>query len=419
MKLLTKTSLHYLWVSGVLLFASCFLWFVLLKSDISAEIKEQLELEAELVIHEIKEGNPINFPLVKIEEGRGQNKAVKIFKDTVIFDPLQQKDEDYYLLTQSRTINNKPYRITVTTAHIGWAEYFKAIMYMFVILASLLICGGVAVNYLISKNIWRPFLKNMDVLKGFSLAKNQELELVKSDINEFEELNTVMAGFVTQARREYKSLQEFSENASHELQTPISIIRARLESISQLPLDTKAASYLVDAKQSLDRLSKVNKGLLLLAKLEHDNFPDRQLISLSDIITDMTDQFEELFNNKGLHLKHDIQPVNINGSPHLVNIMVSNLLSNMRNHTEAGKYVAVSLSADNLVFINEGKPLRFSEDALFTRFKNKDSASAGIGLGLSIIKQICLVHGWVISYGYFDGRHNFTIHLINNTPNNS
>ncbi|SDD38756.1 Signal transduction histidine kinase [Mucilaginibacter pineti] len=411
MKLLTKTSLHYLWVSGVLLLASCFLWFVLLKRDISAEIKEQLELEAELVIHEIKEGNPINFPLVKIEQG--QNNAVKIFKDTVIFDPLQQKNEDYYLLTQSRIINNRPYRITVTTAHIGWAEYFKAIMYMFVILVSLLICGGVGVNYLISKNIWRPFLKNMAILKGFSLAKNQDLALVKSDINEFEELNAVMTDFVTQARREYKSLQEFSENASHELQTPISIIRARLESISQLPLDTKAASYLVDAKQSLDRLSKVNKGLLLLAKLEHDNFPDLQRISLSVTVTDIIDQFEELFNSKRLHLKHDIQPVTINASPHLVNIMVSNLLSNMRNHTEPGKFVAVALSPDKLMFVNEGKLLTFSEDALFTRFKNKDAASTGIGLGLSIIKQICLVHGWVINYGYSNGRHHFTVFLKN------
>jgi signal transduction histidine kinase len=414
MRLLTKTSLHYLWVSSVLLLAACCLWFVLLKSDISAEIKEQLELQTALVAHEIETGKTVQFPLVKIEKGVFKNLPGDVFKDTIIFDPLQQQNEDYYLLRQAKVINNKPYRITVITTHIGWAEYFKAVMYMFIILASLLICGGVVVNYLISKKIWRPFLQNMDILKKFSLTKNQELELVQSDIKEFEELNAVMTDFVTHARREYKSLQEFSENASHELQTPISVIRTRLESISQLPLDTKAAGYLVDAKQSLDRLSKVNKGLLLLAKLEHDNFPDRQLISLSDIVLEMTDQFEELFNNKGLHLKHYIHPVKTNASPHLVNIMVSNLLSNMRSHTEAGKYVAVSLSADKMVFVNDGEPLQFAEDMMFARFKKKHAASTGIGLGLSIIKQICVVHGWVISYDYLDGRHHFTILLTKN-----
>jgi signal transduction histidine kinase len=414
MKLLTKTSRHYLWVSTILLLATGLLLFVVLKRNISDEIKEQLELQIELVAYEIKEGNPIHFPLVKIEKGVVGEPTKHVFKDTLIFDPLQQKNEDYFLLMEPKIINNKLYRITVLTTYIGWAEYFKTIIYMFAILASLLICGGVVVNYLISKKIWQPFLKNMEILKRFSLANNRKLTLVKSDIDEFEELNGVMADFVAHARREYKSLQEFSENASHELQTPISIIRARLESISQLPLDTKAASHLTDAKQSLDRLSKVNKGLLLLAKLEHDNFPDRQLISLSGIATEMINQFEELFNNKGLHLKYDIQPLTINASPHLVNIMISNLLSNMRNHTEAGKYITVSLSPDKMVFINEGEPLRFSEDTMFARFKKKHTASTGIGLGLSIIKQICLVHGWEIKYDYLNGRHHFTIFLKNN-----
>jgi hypothetical protein len=91
MRLLTKTSLHYLWVSSVLLLAACCLWFVLLKSDISAEIKEQLELQTALVAHEIETGKTVQFPLVKIEKGVFKNLPGDVFKDTIIFDPYSNK----------------------------------------------------------------------------------------------------------------------------------------------------------------------------------------------------------------------------------------------------------------------------------------------------------------------------------------
>ncbi|GAA4320128.1 HAMP domain-containing sensor histidine kinase [Mucilaginibacter gynuensis] len=410
MKLLTKTSLHYLWVSMSLLSITCVLLFSLLKRDVSAEIEEQLELQHDMVTAEIQKGNPVNFPLVMVKPEKSKSTDA-VFSDTVMHDARQNVSEDYYMLTQSKLINGKYYRITVMTTYIGWNEYLKAITTIFIVLAVLLIVAGTVVNYLISRKVWKPFFTNMQLLKNFSVAKNEELVLTKSNINEFEELNAVMLSFADHARKEYKGLQEFSENASHELQTPISIIRTRLDSISQLPLPNEAVGYLGDAKRSLTRLSKVNKGLLLLAKLTHDSFPDQQEMSLSAALNDVISQLEELFLSRGLQLQQHVAEVSAKASPHLVNIMLSNLLSNMLKNTRPDAALSVSLNADKLIFKNEGEPLPFAEEVLFTRFKKNKKAQSGIGLGLSIVRQICQVHQWDIQYSYTNQTHIFTVYL--------
>jgi signal transduction histidine kinase len=132
---------------------------------------------------------------------------------------------------------------------------------------------------------------------------------------------------------------------------------------------------------------------------------------MSDILTEMVEQYQELFANRGLQLQHTIQPVELRASPHLVHIMLSNLLSNQQKYTSARGRANVTLEDKKIEFKNQGQPLRFAEDKLFTRFKKEKASSESIGLGLAIIKQICHVHKWDIVYAYADGWHVFTIYF--------
>jgi signal transduction histidine kinase len=412
MKLLTKTSLHYLWVSVSILAVTGLLLFFILKHAVSAEIEEQLELQTDLVFAEIQKGNKVQFPLINIESGPILNPAEKPrFRDTLIYDNRQHVTEGYYLLSTVKPVNNKYYRITVMTIYIGWDEYSRTILYIFLVMALMLVCAGVAVNYLISRRVWQPFLQNMAILKQYSLTDKSKPQLVRSHIDEFEELNHNMLSFVDKAQKEYQGLQEFTDNASHELQTPISIIRTRLESMQQMPPGELMMRYLADAGQALDRVNKVNKGLLLLSKLSNDTFPDRQQLSLSAITRSHVEQLEELFTSRGLQLQADIKPCTVMASPYLVDILVSNLLSNMLMHATPGGYLSITLDNSTLTVINEGQPLPFVEADLFTRFKKGRPATAGVGLGLSIVKQICRAHQWHINYSYQQGKHLFAIQL--------
>jgi signal transduction histidine kinase len=408
MKLLTKTSTYYLYASVILLIVFGGLLFLVLKKDISDEIKEQLDLQVTMIAEEIGDGHVVNYPLTIIEKTNTAKPGY--FRDTVIFDHYQHINEGYYALTENRRINNVNYAITVMTTYIGWDAYFKTIGFVFVALGILLVVSGFMVNLLVSRKIWRPFLNNLSILKGHVLSSSEPLILQGSDTNEFKDLNEVLLDFAERSRNEYLGLQEFTENSSHELQTPISIIRSRLENLAQLSLQNEGARYVQEARDAVTRLSRVNKGLLLLARLSGTQFPDVTEVVLPEVLSAHIKQLDELFHNRGIQLQTSIAPCIVKASPYLVDILVSNLLSNQLKYT-TGNHVSITLQQNKLELSNEAEPLPFPESVLFARFVKGDARKAGTGLGLSIAKKICTVHNWEINHRYDDGKHIFTVNF--------
>ena len=266
-------------------------------------------------------------------------------------------------------------------------------------------------NYFVNRKVWQPFLINLQRLKSYSVSSKDELMLDSSNISEFEEMNSALQELAEKARREYSALKEFTANASHEIQTPLSIIQSRLESISQFQLLPELARFVVDAKTATTRLSRVNKGLLLLAKLENNYFPDKQLVNLEDFLNTQIDQTEDLLLHKGLIVHREIESKAVEASPFLLEILISNLLSNILAHSSPNAKATISLKSNRMTFSNEGKPLNFSESKLFSRFGKGIDNYKGNGLGLSIVKQICIVNGWDITYSYDQGMHVFEIQL--------
>lgn len=410
MRLVSKISLYHFLLSSVVLGLAGFLLFIFLRAEISLEIEEQLELQVDMIAKELGNGKPINFPMVVITKDKESLMQLpKIFKDTLIYDHVQKVSEGYYYFAESKRINGVPYRIKVMTTYIGWENYSKTISYIFIAIAAMLVLLGTLVNYLISRGLWAPFLINLKRMKGYSVSSREELQLAVTDIKEFQEMNAVLADLAARGKREYTALKEFTENASHEIQTPLSILKTRLESISQLSLDNSMIRPLNDAKEAVIRLSKVNKGLLLLAKLENNAFTDQQSLQLDEILKNNYELMEDLFQHKGILIDFDISSKCIFASPFLMEVLISNMLSNVLSYTDQDAKVSVRLDEAQFIFTNEGEPLGFPESKLFTRFGKGAPGYKGNGLGLSIVKQICLSHQWEISYNYADKTHIFRI----------
>ncbi|WP_316817202.1 HAMP domain-containing sensor histidine kinase [Pedobacter nyackensis] len=410
MRLLTKISYYHFWLSVVVLGITGFILFLFLQREITAEIEEQLELQTDMVVEELREGKSINFPLVQIRSGNKDLMSLpKVFKDTLIYDRLQNEHEGYYYFEESKLVNHTPYRIRVMTTYIGWGNYSKTISYIFITIACMLIVLGTLVNYFISRSLWAPFLINLKRMKGYSVSSKEELQLAVTDVKEFQEMNQVLTDLAERGRKEYNALKEFTENASHEIQTPLSILKVRLESISQMNIDEQLARLLNDSKQAVSRLSKVNKGLLLLAKLENNAFTDQQDISLDDVLQRNFDLMEDLFQQKQLNVMCDIQQKKIFASAFLMEILISNLLSNAIAYTQPTAEVRIMLNSDYFEISNQGQPLDFDLSRLFTRFGKGAPGYGGNGLGLSIVKQICVSHNWDISYNYSSQTHVFRV----------
>ncbi|KQC00714.1 HAMP domain-containing sensor histidine kinase [Pedobacter sp. Hv1] len=411
MRLLSKISYYHFGLSVVVLGVTGFIMFLSLRAEISKEIEEQLELQAAMVAEELQIGKNVSFPLVQITKGNSNlMKLPKVFTDTLIYDKLQNAHEGYYYFKESKLINGNYYRIRVMTTYIGWGSYSRTISYIFLGIAALLTLLGTLINYLISRGIWRPLLVNLRRMKDYSVSSDDGLQLISTDVKEFKEMNAVMVDLAERGKKEYMALKQFTENASHEIQTPLSILKTRLESISQLPLEPNVVHLLGDAKTAVTRLSKVSTGLLLLAKLENDTFVDKKWLALDEVVRRNLELQEDLFEYKQLNITLNLSPKQVFASTSLMDILISNLLANMLNNTNDGANVAITLDHEKIVFSNTGIPLSFPESKLFTRFtKGAGANTHRNGLGLSIVKQICSNNNWKISYNYKDELHIFEI----------
>src|SRR4051812_14778075 len=105
MRLLTKISHYYFWLSLFVLCVTGCMLFLFLRAEISTEIEEQLELQTDMVAHEIELGRKVSFPLVHVtKSSQALMEIPAVFKDTMIYDRLQKVNEGYYYLAESKKI---------------------------------------------------------------------------------------------------------------------------------------------------------------------------------------------------------------------------------------------------------------------------------------------------------------------------
>jgi signal transduction histidine kinase len=410
MKLLHKTTLWYVICILMVLLLTGGILSVVLQKEINDELDEQLMMEALTVKTAISQGEAPHSVRIWIDTLAQANIDHKgAFRDSLLFDPWQQKNEDYRVLAITDKVGDQYYRIHVMSSHIGAAKYYTTIGRTIFIAAIALAILAIIINYILSRNIWKPFFYNLKALQSFSVKDNNTLTLQGSDIKEFDALKTVMEDLTARSRQEYSSLHEFTENASHEIQTPLAIIRTKLDRLSQMAIDEQMAQQIELARHAAERLSRINKNLLLLTKIENNLFEPMGQVAISSIMSEQTAQMEELFALRGITLFTDIHTsVSVHANAYLTEILISNLLSNALQYTKDQGTVWVSLRSDGFQVTNEGDPLPFSPDALFKKF-TKGYLDRGTGLGLAIVKQICQLHHWSVSHTFDAGIHKFVV----------
>ena len=133
-----------------------------------------------------------------------------------------------------------------------------------------LIIGFWLINRQVSKKVWTPFQDTLQKLKSFQLANQYVPEFSETNTLEFQELNNALNKLIKHSVATYKSQKEFTENASHELQTPLAIIKNKIDVLLQKePLTERQFQLLEDINVTLTKVSHLNKNLLLLSKIEN------------------------------------------------------------------------------------------------------------------------------------------------------
>jgi signal transduction histidine kinase len=211
--------------------------------------------------------------------------------------------------------------------------------------------------------------------------------------------------------RDYETLKNFADNASHEMQTPLAVINSKLDLLIQEPnLDNKQVTQLQAMYDAVARLTKLNQSLLLLAKIENNQFTQAETVKLDVLIKEKLLQLEDLINAKHLRMHTDLEPVQAKLNDYLADILLNNLLSNaIRHNTDNGR-IDIRLRSRELMISNTGSFLTFPAAGIFDRF-TKGAYSEGTGLGLAIVKQICDRYNFKIAYSSRNETHSFSIYL--------
>ena len=239
------------------------------------------------------------------------------------------------------------------------------------------------------RRLWKPFYATLDNIEKFRLGKKGTPYFDKTYIVEFDFLNSKISQFIREAEKEYFLLKEFTENASHELQTPLSIVRSTLDVLIQDENISESQSfYLQRAYSAIQKMSKLNQSLLLLSKIENGQFTETHFFDFKTMVEQKMAGWQELWQGRNLEISSSLHSAPVNMNEQLADILLNNLFSNAARHSAEGGSVFLKLDENVFEISNTANNGALDPDKLFKRFSKAGQDTDHHGLGLSIVKQI-------------------------------
>ncbi len=417
MNLITKTTLLYLLVALLVFGIGGVVTFFIVQEEVQKETDFTLRDNLREMVEEVREGVPLNIlrrgnvEIIPLGS-QVQVDTQYVFSDTLAPHPyLEGQMEPYRKITAVREIDGQYYRISITDIFIESDDIYDVVVDIMLKLFLILGVSMIIFSFLITHWLFQPFQKILYQISSFNLKKQEKLHLPDTTTREFQQLNTFVSQMASKARRDYLAVKEFSENASHEMQTPLAIARGKLELLLETPGLTNEQLELVNAvQQSIGKLSRLGTALQLLTKIENKEFARQEAVNLSEILNQNLSHFGELASLKGLSLRSENEPnVFITVDPTLADILIGNLLKNAIRHNTDKGWIEVKLDKKHLSIRNTGLPPTVPPEQLFERFQKGPLSNGSLGLGLAIVKKIVDASNFRASYDYGEGVHQVSV----------
>ncbi|GAA4795580.1 hypothetical protein GCM10023231_25030 [Olivibacter ginsenosidimutans] len=410
MKLANKFTLWFVGIILIITPISMFNTFNGIRKRIDNSEIERLKAVNEEIAHRLKnditpfqytQGRPIEIRQIKTAL---PNEKVQVEKTA--YNHANKADECRITVTSYFTIAGVNYSISSYNYVMQSRQLLNGMLQtaiLKILVTSLVVLLTVR---LVSKKILSPFNQTLKNIQKFNIKKKQPLTLVPTATQEFKELNCFLKKMTDKAIKEYGLAKEFSENASHELQTPLAILRTKLELLTETNIQSDQAVLLADMQNAIEKLSRINHSLLLLTKLENHEFEAAEDIDFTRYVRELATIYEDRIAIKELSFVPQIDKhVYIKMNASLADMLFDNLLSNAIRHNMKNGVIDLTVNQTGIYISNTG-PAPFCPTAeLFQRFKKSDQCSNSIGLGLSIVKRICELNNFEVSYIYENERH--------------
>lgn len=423
MKLLDRTLRTYLLYSALVMLVSIPVFYVVIERLFIGEIDEVLWLRKEAI-----QASLVRFPDEKVllawRDLEGNTRLQTVGPRTPLRDQivdrayreqpgdLPSEPEPFRELSAILIFQGKPYQLITRTSLVERKDLLEALVLTLTGLLLLLLLGLLWLNRRTARKLWQPFYNTLTQLRQYRVDQQEPLYLPTSRIAEFTELNQALNELTRRSHQTYADQKEFTENAAHEMQTPVAIFRTKLERLVQTQPLTSQQSDLIGALSGITtRLSRLNKSLLLLARIDNQPYADLESVRLTDVLTGLIEQSIETVSTKHIDLIRmgfEEGPT-LQTNRTLLDTLLANLLTNAIRYTPIHGRIIIRVQLQSVSIANTGEPLSITTTQLFARFGKGEAQTGGVGLGLAIAKKIADTCGYSLTYQYTDGKHHFLV----------
>lgn len=307
----------------------------------------------------------------------------------------------YRVLSYSFIINDQPYLLEIgkSLSSISHLEKnMKRIMFLFLAFI-ILITFFTDIQY--TRHILKPLDKITNKLDRIPDPSKFDMTPVNTSTFDFMKLDSSLRGLMDNLNISFQKEKEITVNISHELLTPVSVLRSKLENLSMREgLEDDIRLKIEESLKTLHRLQSLVNSLLMIARIESHQYLREDNVSIQELLSEIIDEIRPVAEDSGIALKNETdQDFTVkNSNRSLLFSMFSNIINNALKNTPSGGSVQASCSMTEKAYTvnitDTGKGMTEDQMAtLFSRFKarieNKDN---GTGVGLAIVKSIADFH---------------------------
>ncbi|MFD1144615.1 sensor histidine kinase [Larkinella insperata] len=409
MKLLHKLMLNLLLVAIPVAIGGVWLFYTLIHAGIQYEIDEQLTSDLESVRYELQHPRPDTLRMVSshIEITNASREIPAAYKDTVGLDRREKQLVTVRQLTASVLGKRGVIHRVVIRQPMGEFEEIAGILSVGVTVTFVVLMGVLMLlNGWLIRRIWQPFYQLIEQLYHYRLDvrsgnKPPALMVVDSSTDEFIQLSTALNTMSRNLQEQFVALRQFTDNAAHEMQTPLAVLGNDLNHLlSTEPLTTEQVVCIERAQDSIRRMVRLNKTLLLLTRVENQQFSSED-VQISQLVGELAGVYQDFAHHRAMQWECRLSPdVHQFMNPYLAEVLFSNLMQNAVRYGESGTAVEITLTRAYFQIQNVGPALSFPAQQLFDRFIKNPAHPESTGLGLALVQQIAHLYHFTVEYTY-------------------
>lgn len=421
MKLIYRIIIRLSLVLTLVLGVWAVFFYIAMMDEVNDEVDDSLEDYSEAIIIRALAGEELpsansgsnnQYFMVEITEDYAAAHQNISYKDSMVYIMEKGETEPARILTTIfKDDGNRYYELTVSTPSIEKDDLKDAIRNWMIFLYVALLLVIITVNVWVFQRNMRPLYVLLHWLDGYRIGNKNKPLKNDTQVTEFRKLNDAAIRQAQRSEQMFEQQKQFIGNASHEMQTPLAICRNRLEMLMEDESLTEAQlEELIKTHQTLEHITKLNKSLLLLSKIDNGQFTETKELDLNALLKQYLDDYKEVYAYREIGtevIENGIFHVRMNES--LATVLITNLLKNAFVHNVDGGHIRIEITPRNFTFRNTGEAHPLDEARVFKRFYQGSKKEGSTGLGLAIVDSICRLQHIGLRYYFENGEHCFEI----------